>query len=60
MDLPHGYRLLRTAPGVWVLVEIYSSGSVVARYEGKLDPGRVEQDAHDHAHSGSQTSRGKQ
>lgn len=38
MKLPRGYRLLRTAPEVWVLVELYSSEGVVARYEGKLDP----------------------
>lgn len=47
--LPHGYRLLRTAPGVWVLVELYSSGAVVARYEGTLDPSKVERDAREHA-----------
>lgn len=49
MNLPHGYRLLRTAPGVWVLVEVRSAGQVVARYEGKLDTERVENDARDHA-----------
>ena len=47
--LPHGYRLLQTAPGVWVLVELYSTGAVVARYEGTLDPTKVEQDARKHA-----------
>lgn len=51
MNLPHGYRLLHTAPGVWVLVELYSTGRVVARYEGQLDPRRVENDAREHAAS---------
>ena len=58
MDLPHGYRLLRTAPTVWVLVELYSTGQVVARYESKLDPRTVEQDAREHAGSVSTDSRG--
>lgn len=57
MDLPHGYRLLRTAPGVWVLVELYSAGGVVARYEGELDPRRVEKDAQKHAQSDAKDSR---
>lgn len=51
MDLPKGYRLLTTAPGVWVLVELYSTGRVVARYEGELDHERVEKDAREHAGS---------
>jgi hypothetical protein len=50
-NLPNGYRLLRTAPGVWVLVELYSTGRVVARYEGDLNPGKVEHDARQHAGS---------
>lgn len=52
MDLPNGYRLLRTAPGAWVLVELYSSGVVVARYEQELDPERVERDDREHAEAG--------
>lgn len=52
MNLPQGYRLLRTAPVVWVLVELYSTGAVVARYEGRLDPTTVEEDAREHMESG--------
>jgi hypothetical protein len=51
MNLPRGYRLLRTAPGVWVLVDLYSTGMVVARYEGALDQEQVEKDAREHAGS---------
>lgn len=53
MELPGGYRLLRTAPGVWVLVELYSIGRVVARYEGELDHEQVEHDAREHANASS-------
>lgn len=49
MNLPRGYRLLRTAPKVWVLVELHATGQVVARYEGDLDPKRVENDARGNA-----------
>lgn len=49
MDLPKGYRLLATAPGVWMLVELYSTGRVVARYENELDYEQVEKDAREHA-----------
>lgn len=30
-------------------MELYSTGAVVARYEGTLDPTKVEQDARKHA-----------
>lgn len=41
------------ALGVWVLVELYATGRVVARYEGELDYKQVEKDARKHAESGS-------
>lgn len=49
MELPEGYRLLQTAPGVWVLVELYSTGQVIARYEGELNREQVRRDAREHA-----------
>lgn len=49
MVLPDGYRLVTTAPEVWVLVEVHASGEVVARYRGELVPEQVEHDAREHA-----------
>ena len=49
IDLPDGYRLLVTAPDVWVLVALRSSRQVVARYHGALVPQEVERDAREHA-----------
>lgn len=34
-----------------MLVQIHPTGQVVARYEGDLDPWRVEKDAREHSRS---------
>ena len=57
VDLPEGYRLLLSAPGVRVLVDVRSGGRVVARYRGRLDASMVKRDAEEDErayHSGGQ------
>lgn len=49
IDLPEGYRLLVTAPNVWVLVDVHSVDQVVARYRGELVADRVKRDVQKHS-----------
>ena len=44
IELPEGYRLLVTAPSVWVLVDVHAVDQVVARYHGELVVDRVQRD----------------
>lgn len=58
MDLPEGYRLLVTAPNVWVLVDMHSAHQVVARYHGGLVAREVERAARQHATRGGEEGAG--
>lgn len=58
IDLPEGYRLLVTAPNVWVLVDVHSVDQVVARYHGELVSDRVRRDVQ--KRSAARRSRGSE